>query len=532
MDPSLRNIVTGVVAKDDVNVDDFQSVVKKVIEKMTGQPVFTYTCKRKEKAKTMGDASAIKVTADRTIDPALLFQRLLVISRAGDVSLEEALSYELSPFPPALFDANNIFRKADKPQLAKAIDEYSSSSSDEAVSDKIPKTEHYVLDGGSLMHRVKWTKGSTYGAIANDYVDLTLHNYGKATVVFDGYLDEPSIKDNAHLRRQQTKHPIVNFTAETVFMGKKEEFLSRGCNKQGLINIISQRLREKGCNVINARGDADCDIVQAAIAASEFQSTTLIGEDTDLLILLLYHSKPERKCLYYRSDKSKSQIRVYNINKLKCLLGNELCSLLLFVHAFTGCDTTSRIFGIGKKVLFQKISKGIAFTEPGQKSDTIEENGLKAMILLFGGKVTSDTLTSLRHSILTKKVVSATSFVTPKRLPPTASATKYHSLRVYYQIMTWMGKETSLDATDWGWKSEANQFIPVMTDKNAAPDNLLKVVHCNCTTGCSTQRCTCRTYGLPCTSACGQCQLDSCNNPHNHSQADQDTGNDDDNDDL
>ena len=135
------------------------------------------------------------------------------------------------------------------------------------------------------------------------------------------------------------------------------------------------------------------------------------------------------------------------------------------------------------------------------------------------GVVTSNTLTSLRHSMLTKKVVSATSFVTPERLPPTASATKYHSLRVYYQIMTWMGKETSLDATDWGWKTEANQFIPVMTDRNAAPDNLLKVVHCNCTTGCSTQRCTCRQYGLPCTSACGQCQLDSCNNPHNRSQA-------------
>ena len=114
----------------------FNQLGKKAIEKMTGQPVFTYTCRRKEKAKTMGDASAVKVAADRNIDPALLFKRLLVVSRSGDVSLEESLSYELSPFPPALFDANNIFRKADKPQLAKAIDEYSStcSSSDAAVS--------------------------------------------------------------------------------------------------------------------------------------------------------------------------------------------------------------------------------------------------------------------------------------------------------------------------------------------------------------------------------------------------------------
>jgi hypothetical protein len=52
--------------------------------------------------------------------------------------LEEALSNELSPFPPVLFDEYNIFRKADKSQLAKAIDKYSSSCSDEAVSAKIP----------------------------------------------------------------------------------------------------------------------------------------------------------------------------------------------------------------------------------------------------------------------------------------------------------------------------------------------------------------------------------------------------------
>jgi len=56
---------------------------------------------------------------------------------------------------------------------------------------------------------------------------------------------------------------------------------------------------------------------------------------------------------------------------------------------------------------------------------------------------------------------------------------------------------TRLEPTDWGWKAEANQFIPVMNEMNASPDSLLKVVHCNC----STQRCTCRTYGLPCTSA-------------------------------
>jgi len=80
---------------------------------------------------------------------------------------------------------------------------------------------------------------------------------------------------------------------------------------------------------------------------------------------------------------------------------------------------------------------------------------------LFSGKGT-DTLTVLRHTILTKKVVPAASFVTPECLSPTEEATKHHSLRTYYQIMTWMGEEADLEPTDWGWKAEANQLIPVM----------------------------------------------------------------------
>lgn len=525
-DPSLHNIITGVVATDDCDVDDYSTVGKKTIDKLVGQPVFTYSFKRKEKAITLSDASAVKVTPKTSIDPALLFQRLIVISRAGDLSLEDVLEYELSPFPTALFEANYTLRKPEKPQLARAIENYASGQSDEAVSNEISRTDSYVLDGGSLLHRVAWIKGSTYGTIADSYVDFTLWNYGTATVVFDGYQDTPTTKDSTHQSRQQRNHPLVSVTSGAMFNGKKDDFMSRGSNKQALIDLISTRLREKGCNVVNCAGDADTEIVRVTIAASEYGSTTLIGEDTDLLVLLLYHMKLDRKSVFFRSDnKSRSQISVYNINKLKILLGPVLCSHLLFIHTFTGCDTTSRIFGVGKKPFFQKFIKGdkdlescaVCFTNEGQTCDIVEECGYKAMVLLFGGKPTN-SLATLRYNVLKRKVVSATCFVTPERLPPTASATKFHSLRCYYQIMTWLGKETGLDAKDWGWKCENNQFQPVMSDKSPAPDSLLKVVHCSCTKACTSGRCTCRGYGLPCTSACGQCQTETCENPFNQSR--------------
>ena len=37
-----------------------------------------------------------------------------------------------------------------------------------------------------------------------------------------------------------------------------------------------------------------------------------------------------------------------------------------------------------------------------------------------------------------------------------------------------------MNPTQWGRKQENNQFIPIMTEKIAAPDELLKIIHCNC----------------------------------------------------
>ena len=165
-DPSLRNIVTGVVTKEDVNVHEFETVGSEIVEKMVGKPILGISFKRKDRAKTLADQSTIKVAQGRTIDPALLFQRILFVSKTGDLSLEDVMSYELSPFPPALFEAKEIFRIADKPQLAHAVAEFSSKKSNKTVMDSIPSTEHYVLDGGSLVHRLPWKRGVSYGAIA------------------------------------------------------------------------------------------------------------------------------------------------------------------------------------------------------------------------------------------------------------------------------------------------------------------------------------------------------------------------------
>ena len=71
-DPSLRNIVSGVVASEAVNVHEFESVGNEVIVNMVGQPIIGISFKRKYRSKTLADDSTIKVAQDRVIDPALI----------------------------------------------------------------------------------------------------------------------------------------------------------------------------------------------------------------------------------------------------------------------------------------------------------------------------------------------------------------------------------------------------------------------------------------------------------------------------
>ncbi|CAH3149973.1 unnamed protein product [Porites evermanni] len=52
----------------------------------------------------------------------------------------------------------------------------------------------------------------------------------------------------------------------------------------------------------------------------------------------------------------------------------------------------------------------------------------------------------------------------PQNLPPTFSAARYHSLRVFLQVKQWHCLSDRMQFEDWGWKLSGNQVIPVTTD--------------------------------------------------------------------
>ena len=59
-------------------------------------------------------------------------------------------------------------------------------------------------------------------------------------------------------------------------------------------------------------------------------------------------------------------------------------------------------------------------------------------------------------------------------LPPTSSAARQHSFRVFHQVQLWRG--INLTPTDWGWILKDDQLLPIPTLKAAAPDKLLHLI--------------------------------------------------------
>ena len=48
------------------------------------------------------------------------------------------------------------------------------------------------------------------------------------------------------------------------------------------------------------------------------------------------------------------------------------------------------------------------------------------------------------------------------------------------------------------WKVTEGEVLPRMTDLPAAPESLLQMIRCNCSSDCASARCTCRKHGLEC----------------------------------
>ena len=147
--------------------------------------------------------------------------------------------------------------------------------------------------------------------------------------------------------------------------------------------------------------------------------------------------------------------------------------------------------------------------------EEIGSAGIRLFVHLYGGKQT-DSLNSLRYAKF-MEMASCGKTLEPERLPLTERAAFFHSLRVHHQVILWRElSNKELDPMQWGWKLDGKMLMPIMTDLDPAPDNMLKFIRCKCKVSsrnpCGTNVCSCRKNGLKCVPACRDCRGETCNN--------------------
>ena len=314
-----------------------------------------------------------------------------VAQRKEDIS--KYFGYELTAEPIALFK-EGVMRKPDKPQLRRAL-------TDGICDETQPLTDQYVLDGGALIHRIRWMKGETYKQTAMRYIEYVRKKFGKCCIVFDGYGMSYTTKDHEHQRRSTRKTSSnITISDENTAYSNQEAFLANNNNKEQLVLLLKKYLRAANNTVVNCSQDADAQIALQAIDFARLQkSVTVVADDTDVFLLLVSHMEDQMANIYFMSEKSK---KTWSIRKIVNIIEPVVKKHILFLHAWTGCDTTSSIYGQGKTSLIKKImsSKELQrhaeiISDPWAEENEVVQAGEIFFITMYGGKFT-DTLNTFR----------------------------------------------------------------------------------------------------------------------------------------
>lgn len=502
------SISSGLIGNAEVNCHLSLEVGSMGIARIIGQDFQNVSFKRKDKVISLASCTALKIGNKKIacINPLTLFHRLCVVKQSEE-DLKHCFSFELAPYPTSLFTEEGL-RKGTKSSLYEAFT---------PLQDVTPNIKSFVVDGGYFLHKVVWNRNDKFRSICQKYESYLRKHYGSnITVVFDGYpsdAEQRATKSAERFRRLKTYGTSADiiFNEETNVAVTQEKFLANENNKNRLICMLLQTLKQGGIEVQQATEDADGVIVDAAISlTAKYESVAVVSEDIDVLVLLTGIGNTYENLYFHKPGKGKKGGLWYSTTSFKFDPKH-----VLFIHAFTGCDTTSAFFGHGKTKFCTLIQNqpllqehAAKFSEPNASRDVIEQAGEQLILALYG-QMTCETLDELRYGMFLKSTVK--NAFNLARLPPTTDAAAFHSMRTYHQVQAWLGRV--MNPLQWGWRKGPSSLLPITMMKDAAPEFLLKIVSCSCKKGC-TAACSCRKSGLHCSTACKHCCGLYCENIH------------------
>eukprot|EP00794_Sanderia_malayensis_P020891 gene20891-22942_t len=408
----------------------------------------TKTIKSKNKK---GDIVALK-------NSKVLFARMILIATRRHLDMKEVLRYSLRPYPLSLATNEGGLVKTVKSKLLAAIEaEVPDCHEADVVGGKA-----YVIDGMAVLQMLPSTS-NTFNEFAENLLRKIIQiaassNAGRVDFVCDKYPAQ-SIKYLEKERRACGGSQIIRiYSGQQRVPRQWKKFLSSGENKEELVKFI-----------FHAWQNVDPILFRniQVFLAHESQCHQLIATsngivpDTDVFLIAVNANMHVQANLFFETGVRRSR-RIISLQKVKQSIGDQWCSSLIGLHAFTA-----------------NLSKFVCH--------------------LYGFEDCTDV--NDVHYQLFKKGKYDEELLRPKN-----DSLEPHMKRANYQCYIWRHAEQAQmnlpRFSQYGWGLDDGNMSCHWRNLPPAPDSILEFISCKCTKGCENNRCSCLKAELPCTDIC------------------------------
>ena len=435
------------------------------------------------------------------------------------ISLEELMSYTLTPVPHSIGTPDGFLAKTNKATLMHHIVD--------SIGDvEIPYNSldtFFIEDGNAVIHAQQGLPKTFKATIFKVVDNLST----KPHLVFstDSY-HQNSVKSQERLRRGTSQKILVN--VNTRMPADFHDFLKNPDNKTQLFQVMLQvlssdeaatKLTDKNLIMIvegkavqltsdgihvhaeaieslqSTQEETDTRVILYLLYALEkgYKLAVVRSPDTDILMILMYYATKFTPMVVYFDTGKGIHRRVVNVTELAEDKGPSYCEALLGLHCFTGEDTNCAFKGKGKVNPLKKLEKKPKFMDTfrslghtlevtDQTMTELEEftcfmyghqrikSVNKARTIMLQ-KATGGNNQSLRH---VKKVDLS-------KIPPCLRSLRPHILRANYRLYEFKHShipdpELPPPDTKYGWNKEEGLLEPLWSDGPVLPESLHELV--------------------------------------------------------
>ena len=521
MDPEISK---GLASLETVGNDLYETYIKERIEECT-KPISDVI--KKPKIYTFMNRPPVRLPKESKIasfkaSTAITTSMFISLQARPEADMSDFFKYENSQYPPSISNEGKL-RQGTKSQILECLPGIPPPGKNPETSE----TTVTLLDMPAVIHMVKPQKASTFGEYVSIHILPFIHSQinefsTRIDAIWDIYSDQ-SLKSQTRSKRlglAKTRR-IKASSNVSIPTGKEwQNYLKVSENKKDLFCYLSNEIVNQSTSnnyqllstqdeVVLCNKQIDLSHVSKSdheeadsrmilhlfdAAIHGHQKAYLRTVDSDVVVLCVHHfPNLERAGMIklwvgFGKGKSYKDIPIHHVSNL---LGPNCCMAILFFHAYTGCDLTSSMYGIGKKSAWAAWEKYPDVTEVMIKltndPNSIDEDPTlmpvleKWTVMMYSKTCNKVTVNEARQSMFTHNLKSL------ENIPPTKGALYQHIKRtilvtayIWHVAFRKMLETPPPGSYGWEWNERLKQWAPYWTELDDASKACSILLHCGC----------------------------------------------------